>query len=271
MARVFSALPVRGLRARPPGSRARAAWSSVGVLMFGGMLAFVLVFFPPGLVTDWQVRGSALTLRDGTVRGSDCNSSDLLEICSMTIAAPIGTAVVQRRVHYAFVSSQDTPITVHVVADPAHPGWLTTDLGLDVFWDRLAMLVGVTVMLSCLVFGGGWAALRSYRRSQVWQRTDSLAVALQLVSRQRLRSGEIWTVRSGDGQTTKWAVPRRSTPFTLGSADKILGLQLIDGSEIMPLDEKLRWVDLSPTERASALGTAHPREGQVGRLRGINR
>ena len=35
-------------RARPPGSRARAAWSSVGVLMFGGMLAFVLVFFPPG-------------------------------------------------------------------------------------------------------------------------------------------------------------------------------------------------------------------------------
>ncbi len=256
MARVFSALPARALHARPPGSRATAAWGLLGLVMFGVSLGFVLVFFPPDMVTDWQVRGTALTLRDGTIRDSDCSGSDLLEICNMTVSAPVGTAVVQRRVHYAFMSSQDTPFTIQVVADPAHPDWLTTDLGLDVFWDRLASLVVATVVLAVLVVGGGWAALRSYRRARVWQRADSLAVALRLVSRQRVRNGEIWTVRSDEGQTARWTVPRRCTPFTLGSTGEILGLQRTDGSEIMPLDEKLRWVDLSPAERATALGTA---------------
>ena len=259
MARVFSALPARALHGRPPGVRATAAWSLLGLLMFGVTLGFVVVFFPPDLVTDWQVRGTALTLRDGTVRDSDCNGSDLLEICNMTVSAPIGRGVVQRRVHYAFVSAQDTPVTIQVVADPAHPDWLTTDLALDVFWDRVASLVGTTAVLAALVFGGGWAALRSYRRARVWHRADSLAVALRLVSRQRVRNGEIWTVRSDDGQTARWPVPRRSAPFTLGSAGQILGLQRTADSEIMPLDEKLSWVDLSPAERAAALGTVHGR------------
>lgn len=254
MARVFSALPARALHGRPPGSRATAAWSLLGVLMFGAMLALMVVFLPPGLVTDWQVRGTALTLGDGTVRDNDCSVSDLIAICSMTVVAPVGTGVVQRRVHYAFISGQDDPVTVHAVADPARPGWLTTDLGLDVFWNRVASLIGATVIIGCLVFGGSWAAFRSHRRSNAWRTADSLAVPLRLVSRQRLRNGELWIVRNEDGQTARWTVPRRSAPFALGSAGEILGLQRTDGSEIMPLDDKLRWVDLSQAERAAVLG-----------------
>ena len=255
MARVFSALPARALRARPPGARATTAWSLVGLVMFGTMLGFLLVFVPPDLVTDWQVRGTALALRDGTVPDSDCSDRDLIEICDMTVAAPVGAAVMQRRVHYVFLSSQDGPITVQVVADPAHPGWLTTDFGLDVFWDRVASLVGATALLGGFVGGGGWAALRSYRRAQTWRRFDSVPVPLRLVARQQLYKGEIWTVRSEDGQTARWPVPRRSAPFALGSASEILGLQQVASSAIMPLDDKLRWVDLSSAERAAALGT----------------
>ena len=256
MPRVFSAFPARTLHARPPGVRATFGWALVGFLMFGGMLGFMLVFVPPGLVTDWQVRGGALALRDGAVSDSDCSGHDFIEICSMTVAAPIGRQTVQRRMHYVFVSTQDDSLTVQVVADPAHPGWLTTDLGLDMFWNRLASLVGSTVVVGGLLLGGGWAALRSFRRSRAWQSAESLPVTLRLLTRQRVRNGEIWTVRGEDGQTARWTVPRRSAPFTLASGSEILGLQRTDGSEVMPLDDKLRWVDLSPAERAVILGPA---------------
>jgi hypothetical protein len=264
VARVFSALPVRALHARPPRARTNAAWSLGLLLMFGGMLGLLLVSIPPGLVRDWQVRNAALALRDGTVQDSDCSGSDLIEICSMAVAAPVGTAMVQRRVHYAFVSAQDTPSTVQVVADPAHPGWLTTDLGLDVFWNRVASLAVATVVLGGLVFGGGWVALRNYRRTKTWQSAESLPVALRLVARQRLRRLEVWTVRSEEGQTARWVVPHGSAPFTLGSADDVLGLQRIADGEVMPLDDKLRWIDLSTAEREAVLG-APPSRGLLQR------
>ena len=162
--------------------------------MFGTMLGFLVVFGPPHLVTDWQVRGTALALRDGTVPASDCSDRDLIEICDMTVAAPVGAAVMQRRVHYVFLSSQDGPITVQVVADPAHPGWLTTDFGLDVFWDRVASLVGATALLGGFVGGGGWAALRSYRRAQTLARAAPVgAVCVGLGKR------DPWTA-TGDQQ-----------------------------------------------------------------------
>ena len=255
MARVFSAFPARSLHARPPGANARFGWAMLGLVMFGGMLGFMLVFVPPSLLTDWQVRGTALALRDGTVSDSDCSGHDFIEICTMTVAAPVGTQTIQRRVHYVFLSADDDPLTVQVVADPAHPGWLTTSLGLDVFWNRLVSLVGSTVVVGGLLLGGGWAALRSYRRARAWQRAESLPVTLRLLTRQRIRNGEIWTVRGEDGQTARWPVPRGSAPFTLASGGEILGLQRTDGSDVMPLDDKLRWVALSTAERAAILGS----------------
>ncbi len=251
---MFSALPARVLHGRPPGARAAAAWSVVGLLMVGGILGFLLVFVPPGLVTDWQVRGTALALRDGTVTDSDCSSRDLVNVCDMTLAAPVGTGSVQRRVHYVFIASLDDSLTVQVVADPAHPGWLTTDLGLDQFWDRVASLVGITAVFAGLLLGGGWGALRSYRRAHRWRTADSVPVTLRLMTQQRVRNGAVWTVRSEDGRTVRWTVPRGSAPFSLGSTSEILGLQRVDGSDIMPLDAKLRWVDLTAAERATALG-----------------
>jgi hypothetical protein len=222
--------------------------------MFGPVLGLLLTFEPPILRTDWQVRGTALVLRDATMSDIDCPVGNLIAICDMTLAAPVGTAVVTRRVHYMLVSAQDGALIAQVVADPAHPGWLTTDFGLDSFWNRVASLFGAIIVLGTLVLGGGWAALRRHRRARSWQRAESVPVALRLVTRQRLRNSQIWTVRSEDNQTARWTVPRRAEPFALGSAGDILGLQQVDSTAIMPLDATLRWVDLSRAERASVLG-----------------
>ncbi len=254
MARAFSALPARALRGRPPGSGLASAWAILGLLMFGGILSLMLVYLPPGLLTDWQVRGTALALRDGVVSDSDCSGHDAIEICGMTVTAPVGSGMVRRTVHYMFLSAAEGPIDVQVVADPARPDWLTTDLGLDMFWNRLASLVAGTLAVGVMLAAGAWAAMRSHRRHRIWRQADALPVTLRLVARQRVRSAEIWTVRSEDGETARWPVPRKSAPFTLGSAGEILGLQQAGSSAIMPLDDKLRWVDLTAAERAVVLG-----------------
>ena len=256
MARVFSALPARALHGRPPDGTGAVTGGVLLALIFGPMLGFLLAYVPPFLVTDWQVRGTALTLQDGTVPTSDCSTSDVLAMCDMTVAAPVGAGEVTRHVYYMFLSGQDDPVTVHVVADPAHPDRLTTDLGLDVFWNRVASLCAATLLLCGFIAVGAWGAWRSYRRRQAWRKADSIPVSLRLVTRQRVRGGQIWTVRSEDGQIARYTVSRRAEPFTLGSASEILGLQRMDGTAIMPLDATLRWVDLTPAERQSVFGRA---------------
>ncbi len=251
---MFSTLPARALRGRPPGLRANAVVGLFGLLVIAGLLGLMLILLPGDLVTDWRVRGTALELRDGSVSDSDCTGHDLIEICTLTVAAPVGTATVRRRLHYAFLSGQDdVTYTVRVVADPAHPQWLTTDLGLEAFWNRVASLAAGTVVFAGLLAGGAVGVWRSHRRWRAWRSADAVPVTLRLVARQRQRNGEFWTVRSEDGQTARWAVPRRSAPFVLDGADEVLGLQQTGSSAIMPLDARLRWVDLSRAERAASL------------------
>ena len=254
MVRVFSALPARPLHGRPPTSVAGVLFGLFGLLTVGAIVGYFAVFLPAGLVSDWQVRSTARMLRDGAVTNSDCSGRDLIEICNLTVSAPVGTGTVHRRVHYLFISPQAAPFVVQAVADPSRPGTLTTDLALDWFWNRVASFLAGLFLFTFLLVAASWGVWRSHRRTQAWRTEDSVAVKLQLVSRQRVRNGEIWTVRSEDGHQERWPAPRRAAPFVLGAADEILGLQRTVGKKIMPLDDKLRWVDLSPPERASILG-----------------
>jgi hypothetical protein len=124
------------------------------------------------------------------------------------------------------------------------------------FWNRIASLFATALNLCGFVFGGIWSAWRSYRRARARPKAYTVPVPLHLLTRQRVRGGQIWTVRSEDGLTTRYSVSRRAEPFTLGSTSEILRLQRVDGTAIMPLDATLRWVDLTRAERASVFGPA---------------
>ena len=253
--RVFSALPARALRGRPP-LMAASLVVAVSVLgLFGAMLAVPVAIAPPVLLTDWQVRREALYVRGGTARDSSCTSQDSIEMCTMTLSAPVGAGRVERQVGYAFLSA-GTRRAYRVVADPAHPEWLTTDVGLELFWNRVAFLAGATGVLGVLLWLLVRIGMHRYRQQRMWRTKDALAVRLRLLSRQAMAGGQIWTVQGDDGPPERWTVPRKAAPFVVGAASEILGLRLLDGTAVMPLDSRLRWVRLTRSERELVLGPA---------------
>ena len=255
---VFAALPTRPLHARPPSSMLGALWGLLGLLLFVAMLAYMLFWVAPDLVTDWQVRQNAALVHDADVSDGKCDGRLFIEMCDVTLRAPVGSGTVVRRVHYVFGSFDSGDFTVNVVADPAHPEWLTTDQALDTFWNRVLSFAAASVAIAFLVIGGVAGTLRARRNRRAWMVAPAVAVPLQLTSVRRVRRGSVWTVKSDAGLTQRWTMPRRASPFVLGPADRILGLATRGGAAIMPLDAKLRWVDLSPAERAPVLAVARP-------------
>lgn len=255
---IFAALPTRPLHARPPSSKVSALWSFLGLLLFVAMLGYMLFWVAPDIATDWQIRENAVLVRNADVSDGKCDGRLFIEICDATLSAPVGTGTVVRRVHYVFGSFESGDFTVSVVADPAHPQWLTTDQALDTLWNRVLSFAAASALVLVLVVAGIRGGLRTRRNHRAWMSAPAVAVPLQLTSLQRVRGGSIWTVKSDTGMVQRWTMPRKAAPYVLGPANRILGLATRGGAAVMPLDAKLQWVDLSPAERSKVLGAGSP-------------
>ncbi len=248
---VFSALPARPLHARPPHSIVGTGFGLFGLAVVAGMVVFLLAWVAPVIVTDWQVRDTAVRVRGASVSDGECSSKMFIQTCDVTLSVP--ASAIERRVHYVFGSWELGDFTVAVVADPAHPEWLTTDLGLDRFWDRIVTLLAgcaFGVAVTCI---GSVSMIRAYRKLLAWRKAELVPVPLQMTRMQRVRNGVIWTVQAENGRTAAWTVPGRAKPFVLGSDGRVLGVATRGGAAIMPLDAELKWLDLSRGERAAAM------------------
>ena len=253
----LTALPTRPLRARPP---IKGPWdirTLLGILLFGGFLAFSVGWVAPDVYTDWQVRDTAVPIRGGHLSDGSCSSKLFLHMCDVTLSAQAGAERITRKVHYVFGSFTLGDFTARVVADPQRPDWLTTDLGLDYFWDRVVSLGLDLLLIAALLWGGIKTIRDAFRTRAAWHRAEMVPVPLKLAGTQKAPGGMAWTVQAEGGKTARWVVPRRAKPFVLGPApDRVLGLMTRGGGSLMPLDAGLRWVELSNEERAAALATA---------------
>ena len=249
-----SPLPARPLRARPP---IKGPWdirTLLAILLFGGWLVFSVGWVAPDIYTDWLVRDTAVPIRGGDLSDGSCSSKLFLHTCDATLSAPAGMGRITREVHYVFASFTMGDFTATVVGDPRRPEWLTTDLGLDYFWDRVVSLLLDFVLVSALIWGAAKALRDAHRTRAAWRRAEMMPVPLRLVKTQKVTGGQAWTVQAEGGKTARWTVPRRAKPFVLGPAsDRVLGLAIRGGGGIMPLDAGLRWVELSKEERSAAL------------------
>ena len=254
MANASAILPNRLLQPLPPIARGWSLRSLIGLLMFGGFLVFSVGWVAPEVVTDWMVRDTAVPIQGARVSDGSCTAKLFFQLCDVTLTAPVGTGTVTRAVHYGFGSFHDGDFTARVVADPQRPEWLTTDLGLNYFWNRVvSLLLDIGLCLALLV-GGIIQIQRGTRIRRSWHEAKMVPVPLQLVSQQKVRAGTIWTLKDDNGKTVRWTMPRRAKPFVLGpAADRVLGLMMKGGGSIMPLDAGLRWVTLSKAERSAAL------------------
>ncbi|MBU8538545.1 hypothetical protein [Falsiroseomonas tokyonensis] len=130
----------------------RSVWSWLAALMFGAVLAAAATYTVPNLITDWQVRDTAIPFADGRVAEGRCRAKLFVHHCSATLSAQTKTGRFFREVNYVFFDLHTGDYRVAVMADPARPELLTTDQALEKLWSRtLTLLVGGGLLLALVL------------------------------------------------------------------------------------------------------------------------
>jgi len=239
------ALPDRPLVVRPPS----LGVGGIAVIVAAVVAVAVCVVAPVGdLVTDVRFAGKAVPVSGATVEGS-CSSGTLFTTCEVTLSAPRrGAPPLRRQVDYLFAELGVEHHTFHVLADPARPSLLTTDLALERLWNRI-----ITLVVSAVLFAlGAMAVLLALAGDLRAQRATVRALSRQVVRPVLLRMDSYtlgkWVVAGNRART--WQVPNAARPIVMDPERRlILGITAGDGAFAMPLDRDLRWIGLDDPER----------------------
>jgi len=258
-------LPDRPLRVTVPapgwGHRLMVGF---GLLVLAALTVASLIFVAPPLVSDWQVRNNVRPALASEIDSGSCSSKLGFTICDVVLSAGKNPNVVRRSVHYVFFDVHSGNYSVQVVADPARPELLTTDLGLDklinrtvvmgLFW--LAMLAGTIAAIRTLM-------ARRREKAEMAQLQRARLVPLQLTTVSRAKGVVNWTVQPLDGSTKPriWALPGKASPFMLGNG-VLLAVAGQDGRLAVPLDQDLSWIDLTDAERQALTARLHAEFGE---------
>ncbi len=152
------------LRLPPPGQGWKNTfWIVVGVVALVAILVACAVYTAPALVTDWQVRETARPVPDARVSDGKCSAKIVIHICDATLNLRTPTAVVTRRVNYVFTGVHVGDYSIRVMADPARPELVTTDLGLDRLWNRTITLLVIMLAVSGCILAVAVALIRNRR------------------------------------------------------------------------------------------------------------
>ena len=257
-------LPDRPLHVRiPPPGWGHRLLVGFGLLVLLAVTVASLIFVAPPLLSDWQVRGAARPALAGQIDSGSCSSKLFINICDVALSAGKNPDVVMRAVHYVFIDAHSGDYSVAVLADPARPALLTTDLGLDklvnrtitigVFW--LAMLAGVVATLR-----GLFRRRRERAEMAGWSRLRLVPLRLTAIS--AARGAASWTTQPLDGGKSRiWSVPGKARPFML-APDVALAAAGPDDRLALPLDQDLEWIDLTEAERNALVARLHAEFGE---------
>lgn len=127
-------------------------WSLFGVVALAALLVAAAIYTAPAVLSDWQVREAAHLVPDARVSEGKCSSKIIVHICDVTLGLRTASGTVTRRVNYVFTGVHVGDYGIRVMADPARPELVTTDLGLDQLWNRtITLLVIAGGLATCLV------------------------------------------------------------------------------------------------------------------------
>lgn len=157
-----SAEPAEPLRLPPQ----RIGWTATffvlfGVALLGGILAACALYTAPALVSDWQVREAARPAPQARMSEGQCSTKLVVHICDMTLSLRTPNGSVTRRVNYVFTGFHVGDFGVGVMADPARPDLVTTDLGLDRLWNRTITLALLAAALAACIVGAVLSLVRN--------------------------------------------------------------------------------------------------------------
>lgn len=262
--------PDRPLRVQPPGTGAAAGFGTLlwALLICAGIGWLVL---PPvrDLIDDYSLNGSLQPVEHSSVDGRCSTWAGLIVRCDATLGAPApGGGRYSRKVDYFFVELLHTgDWSVTVVADPARPALLSTDLALAKLTNRFWTLA----TLGPFFLFGALAALFGARstlgsRRELKQKLSNRVLRPVPLRMEHYAAGR-WALTSPAGDTRVWTVPRAARPIVIVPQQRlVLGVTPVDGGPAMPLDDGLRWVGFTRAERRQLLAELGPAAERRARL-----
>ncbi len=254
-------LPMRPLAVTAPGVGLRAQiWVVLSTLAVAAALAFFIVPLIGDLTSDYDLVGKTQPVAGARVEGSCSTHGGVLTRCDGTLIAPGPRGEIVRKVDYFFVDFHAGGYEVTVIADPARPTLLTTDLALDKLTNRLITLALAGPLFASLVVVMLLGARRTLRAQRATSRALSNQVLRPILLRMEAYALGEWHVSSAPGSLARaWKVPRRARPIVMDPERKlVLGVTSGDGAISMPLDRDLRWIGLDDTERRALLHQLGP-------------
>lgn len=146
----------------------RMGWTAMffvlfGVLTLGGILGACAWFTAPVVVSDWQVRETAQPAPQARLSEGKCSTKLVIHICDVTLNLRTAQGSVTRRVNYVFAGLHAGDYGVGVMADPARPNLVTTDLGLERLWNRTITLLVLMGALAACIYGALLSVIRNRR------------------------------------------------------------------------------------------------------------
>ena len=259
MPTIPEAFPRRPLKIALPRPRRKLGfWALLGILFLLGGVAYIAVGAIPPLISDLVIRDTARPVR-GQIENGKCHSKIIFHICDLTLVNDGPRPPVRRDVTYVFTDFHIGDYTASVMADRAHPEWLTTDLALDQLTSRILTMAGA----AALVLLGLIAWLRQFfRRERL--RASIRAVSGQILTPVPLtltgyganKTASTWMIRRDTAAPVRWDFPATAKPFTVGAPTAILGVTGPKGDLAIPLDADLEWLDLTESERAAIRAAA---------------
>lgn len=251
-------LPDRPLTVKPPISSLRALWILLLCLAgAAGISAWLALGIAPSLASDYAIRDTAQPSATGRVTEGRCRSKVFLVTCDVSLSVrPDGLTQVTRDAHYFFVDLHSGDYDTEVMFDGAHPEWVTTQLGLEKLWNRI-ICAGLLVLAALAALFGGLRYFTSHLAAGRRLRRQFSGRRLRTVQAQLLSAENgTWVLEDGSGRKHSWSVSPKARPFFMPDGNSVLAVTPADpqASEtpmVFPLDEELRWLDLTPPERAA--------------------
>lgn len=223
-----------------------------GTLLFGGFIAMLAIEIGPAIRDDFTVRDGARPAPAARIAEGRCRSRlFLFQTCDLTIAWRDKDGARTRKVTYMFVEPHMGSWSAVPMADPARAALVTTDLGLDRLWNRVGTALGGLAFALVLIGGLVLAAWKGQAKGSQVKALAGRPLAAAPVRFRGWGEGPSWVVEDERGQVFEWPVRKSDKPFVVDEGQGlVLALRDPAGGPAFPLDEKLRFVVLTPQERA---------------------
>lgn len=263
----FTAFPARPLElARKNAVVMPMVWWFLLGIAFAAGGVFLGSKYLPGLVKEGGLRNAGATteeveLRDGKCKTSKAIFTDCTGNLRFRTLPEHGSRVLDAKLDYMLMFDLDDDIPMFVKYDPAHPEVNTTSWGLNHYWNRVGMALGLSGLLVVLGIATGFQAFTPLRRRRAL--TASLASPSARPTRlsNLRRNGKKITAtvhHFRDGKERKFDQTFRADeePLFLGQTDHALALVSPDGVPTV-LDSSLSDLKLSAEERERILVAAN--------------